>query len=263
MRVLRNRNTCDLIAQANDPFRHEKSRSQFIVVSRCSHRGGDGLVLNTNFERRFNRYLVVPVFKFPVRVASNDPPGSNSVRFHRFKPNDIIHPVEICHLYISTGHNFVGHHGREPDNFPMIEVPEAECVAGLGLRGDRYFDHKADYKGQITFFSLEVFDQLCGALQVEGADPGWVRRNVFTRGIDLNTLIGNDFQVQGIRFHGTEESRPCYWMNRAIGPGAQEFLRGNGGLRARILSDGVLRSALVAGHSERNEGSSPRSLRHA
>jgi MOSC domain-containing protein YiiM len=92
-------------------------------------------------------------------------------------------------------------------------------------------------------FSLNVFDELCGALELEGVSPGFVRRNVFTRDVDLNELIGKDFEVQGVRFHGTEESRPCYWMDRAIGPGAQEFLRGRGGLRARILTDGILRSA--------------------
>jgi len=124
----------------------------------------------------------------------------------------------------------------------MIEVRTVECVAGRGLRGDRFFDYKNDYKGQITFFSLELFDELCGSLQVEGIPPSAVRRNVFTREVDLNSLIGKDFDVQGIRFHGTEESRPCYWMNRAIAPGAQDFLRGRGGLRARVLSDGVLRS---------------------
>jgi MOSC domain-containing protein YiiM len=124
----------------------------------------------------------------------------------------------------------------------MIEVPTIECVAGRGIRGDRYFDHKQDYKGQITFFSLDVFDELCGALQVEGVCPSSVRRNVFTRGVDLNTLIGKDFEVQGIRFHGTEECRPCYWMDGAVTPGTQEFLGGRGGLRARILSDGTLRS---------------------
>jgi MOSC domain-containing protein YiiM len=150
--------------------------------------------------------------------------------------------VEICHLYISRGHNFVGHYGREPDEFPMIEVSTVECVAGRGLRGDRYFDHKENYKGQITFFSLEVFDELCGALQVEGIDPSAVRRNVFARDVDLNALIGKDFEVQGVQFHGTEESRPCHWMNGAIAPGAQEFLRGRGGLRARILTNGTLQS---------------------
>ena len=40
----------------------------------------------------------------------------------------------------------------------MIEVPVIECVAGRGIRGDRYFNFKDDYKGQITFFSLDVFE---------------------------------------------------------------------------------------------------------
>jgi MOSC domain-containing protein YiiM len=124
----------------------------------------------------------------------------------------------------------------------MIEVPSVRCVAGRGLHGDRYFDFKEDYKGQITFFSLEVFDELCGALQVEGIFPRAVRRNIFTRNVDLNEFIGQDFEVQGIHFCGTEESRPCDWMNRAIAPGAKEFLKGRGGLRARILTDGTLYS---------------------
>jgi MOSC domain-containing protein YiiM len=151
-------------------------------------------------------------------------------------------PVEICHLYISSGHNFVGHHGREPDEFPMIEVRSFECLAGRGIRGDRYFDFKDDYKGQITFFSLEVFDELCGALEVQGCSPALTRRNVFTRGVDLNELIGQAFEIQRIRFHGIEESRPCYWMDRAIAPGTEKLLKGRGGLRARILTDGTLRS---------------------
>jgi MOSC domain-containing protein YiiM len=158
--------------------------------------------------------------------------------------------VEICHLYISSGHNFVGHHGREPDQYPAIEVPSIECVAGRGILGDRYFDFKDDYKGQITFFSLDVFDELCGALTVQDCPPELVRRNVFTRDVDLNTLIDQDFEVQGVRFHGTQECKPCYWMDRAIAPGAEEFLKGRGGLRARILSDGTLRSTARAPTAE-------------
>lgn len=150
--------------------------------------------------------------------------------------------VEICHLYISSGHNFVGHHEREPDQFPAVEVATIECVAGRGIRGDRYFDHKDDYKGQITFFSSEVFEQLCAILPVRERTPSLPRRNVITRGVDLNELIGQEFEVQGVRFFGTEESRPCHWMERVIAPGAQAFLKGRGGLRARILNDGTLRS---------------------
>jgi len=153
--------------------------------------------------------------------------------------------VEICHLYISPGHNFVGHHGREPDTHPMIEVPMIECVAGRGIRGDRYFDFKDDYKGQITFFSLEVFDELCNAMQLQGCSPALARRNVITRGVDLNEFIGKEFEVQDVRYFGMEECRPCYWMNGAFAPGAQEFLKGRCGLRAKILTDGRLRSTLL------------------
>ena len=150
--------------------------------------------------------------------------------------------VEICHLYISLGHNFVGHHGREPDAHPMIEMPIIECVARRGIRGDRYFDFKDDYKGQITFFLLEVFNELCNAMQLQGCSPALARRNVITRRVDLNDLIGQEFEVQGVRFLGMEECRPCYWMDGAFAPGAQEFLKGRGGLRAKILSDGKLHS---------------------
>jgi|SRR4030095_15030807 MOSC domain-containing protein YiiM len=150
--------------------------------------------------------------------------------------------VEICELYVSPGHNFVGHHGREPDVHPMIEVSTIECVTRRGIRGDRYFDFRDDYKGQITFFSLEIFDELCSALQLQGCSSALVRRNVMTRGVDLNELIGEQFEIQSVRFYGTQECAPCYWMDRAIAPGAQEFLKGRGGLRAKILSDGELRS---------------------
>ncbi len=98
------------------------------------------------------------------------------------------------------GHNFVGHHGREPDTYPMIEMPEIECVAGRGIRGDRYFDFKDDYKGQITFFSLEVFEELCNALHLQACSPSLARRNVITQGVDLNEWIGQEFEVKEFVF---------------------------------------------------------------
>ena len=150
--------------------------------------------------------------------------------------------VEIRHLYISGGHNYFGHHGALPGIHETIEVPAIECVAGHGIRGDRFFDYRDDYKGQITFFSLEVFHELCHAFSVHNGSPAALRRNVIVTGIDLNSLIGETFDVQGVTFCGMAECKPCYWMDQAIAPGAEQFLRGRGGLRARILSDGPLRS---------------------
>ena len=139
----------------------------------------------------------------------------------------------------------------------MIEVPMIECTAGRGIRGDRYLDFKNNYKGQITFFSLEVFNELCHALQIWDCSLSFVRRNVITRNVNLNELIGQEFEIQGVRFHGIEECRPCYWMDRAIAPGAHEFLKGRGGLRAKILTDGKLRSIAAGGHPERERRTSP------
>jgi MOSC domain-containing protein YiiM len=70
--------------------------------------------------------------------------------------------------------------------------------------------------------------------------PGVLRRNLIVSGVDLMDLIGKEFELQGIRFRGTAHCKPCYWMNTAFAPGAEKFLAGRGGLRARILSDGEI-----------------------
>lgn len=150
--------------------------------------------------------------------------------------------IEILQLFVSPGHNFFGHHGQPPGEEPIVEVASVECVAGRGLRGDRFFDHKDDYKGQITFFSWEVYEYLCRQLGIRDKQIGVLRRNAITRGIDLNTLVGRVFEVQDVQFQGMAECSPCYWMNTAFGPGAEDALRGRGGLRARILTSGILRS---------------------
>jgi len=149
--------------------------------------------------------------------------------------------MKIRHLFISPGHNFFGHHEQPPGENPIVERAKIHCVAGRGIEGDRFFDYKENYKGQITFFAAEVFEDLCHKLGVNGKSPGVTRRNVITAGADLNSLIGKEFEIQGVRFEGVAECSPCYWMDAAIAPGAEAALQGRGGLRARILTDGILR----------------------
>jgi len=149
--------------------------------------------------------------------------------------------VFVRHLYISPGHNFFGRRGRPPGPHPMTEAREIQCVAGRGIRGDRFFDFKQNYRGQITFFAMEVYNEICLHFGLRDKPPWVFRRNVITEGIDLNGLVGTEFDLQGTRFRGTEECSPCPWMDQAFGPGAEEFLEGRGGLRAVILTDGILR----------------------
>ena len=150
--------------------------------------------------------------------------------------------IEVLRLYVSPAHNFFGHHGQAPGEEPIVEVASVECVAGRGLRGDRFLDYKDGYEGQITFFAWEVYEDLCSKLNVRDKHTGVFRRNVITRRVDLNILVGREFVVQGIRFQGMAECSPCYWMNTAFAPETEIALRGDGGLRARILTSGILRS---------------------
>jgi MOSC domain-containing protein YiiM len=148
--------------------------------------------------------------------------------------------LEVVKLFISPAHNYFGRHGQPAGRNPLVEKREIECVAGRGVAGDRFFNFKTNYKGQITFFSAEIFEEVCRTLGVMDKCPGVARRNVVTRGVDLNTLIGRRFAMQGVEFEGVSECSPCYWMNQAIAPGAEAALQGHGGLRARILTSGSL-----------------------
>ncbi len=149
--------------------------------------------------------------------------------------------MKIRHLFISPGHNFFSHHEQPAGDNPTVEVAQVNCIAGRGLECDRFFDFKPDYKGQVTFFSQEVFDALCAELKLSGHSPGALRRNIIVAGADLNSLVGQEFEVQGVKFRGMAECSPCHWMDQALATGAQQFLQNRGGLRAQILTSGTLR----------------------
>ena len=159
---------------------------------------------------------------------------------------------EICHLFISAGHNYFGQHGKAPGDHAIIEVERIQCVTEKGIAGDRFFDFKKQYKGQITFFEEEVYLDLCLQFGVWDRGPGAFRRNVITRSVRLRELIGAEFELQGVRFFGKEECRPCYWMDLAFAPGAEDALKGRGGLRAEILTDGLLTRSVSAGQEAGN-----------
>lgn len=148
----------------------------------------------------------------------------------------------IQSIYISDGHDFRGRHGLGRQDHGIRSVATVECVAGMGLRGDRYFGMKDDYKGQISFLAAKTVDAVREKFHLPTLPASVFRRNVIVKGVDLSQWVGKRFRFQGVEFEGSEECKPCYWMNEAIAPGAEEFLKDGfgGGLRARILSDGLL-----------------------
>jgi molybdopterin synthase catalytic subunit len=148
-------------------------------------------------------------------------------------------------IWISPGNDFRGHHGKPRGAHGIESVREIECVAGMGLKGDRYFGYKENFKGQVTFFAAEAVDAVRAHFKRPDLSSGEFRRNLIVRGVDLSEWVGKRFRFQGIEFEGSEECRPCYWMDQVAGSGAEEFLKTDfrGGLRARILSDGRLTAA--------------------
>ncbi len=143
-------------------------------------------------------------------------------------------------IFLSKGHDFRGRFGEGRLNHETRAVDSVQCHAGRGLLGDRYYDFKPDYKGQMTLFAAEVAEALGAHLGLEQLHYASFRRNVITRGIDLNALIGKRFRLGPVILEGSEECAPCFWMDEAIGSGAEAWLRGRGGLRCRIHSDGLL-----------------------
>lgn len=152
--------------------------------------------------------------------------------------------AELIAIWISPGNDFRGRHeiGERADH-GIESLREVECVAGMGLRGDRYFGYKPDFKGQVTFFDAATVDAIRETFHRPDLSSSVFRRNLIVRGIDLSGWKGKRFRFQGVEFEGSEECKPCYWMDQAVAPGTEEFLKPafRGGLRARILSTGVLR----------------------
>jgi MOSC domain-containing protein len=123
---------------------------------------------------------------------------------------------------------------------PAELVEQASAVAGRGLQGDRYFDGRGTFSNEyargvdLTLVDADVLEEL--GLAFEAA-----RRNVVTRGIDLNALVGERFRIGDVECLGQRLCEPCAHLERLTVPGTLRSLVHRGGLRADVLSDGTVR----------------------
>ncbi|MFJ9870311.1 molybdenum cofactor biosysynthesis protein [Streptomyces sp. NPDC101165] len=149
--------------------------------------------------------------------------------------------VEILQLLVSPVHRFEGRPGDGLPELPPDDlVTTAEIRAGLGIIGDRYFNHPAHRNASITLMAVE-------RLPGQGPDESDLlrtRRNVLLRGVDIDAYIGStvflDCGTGPVDLEVRSAARPCAWMDTTLGPGAQRALRGGGGVRCRPLTDGIL-----------------------
>ena len=141
----------------------------------------------------------------------------------------------------------------------IVVAPEAEAVmrqvdhavarAGRGLEGDRYFDERGTFSNahgrgyDLTLIEAEVLHSV--DLPAGRLTPEEARRNIVTRAIDLNALVGEHFRVGDVECFAQRLCEPCAHLERltaAAGkPGTLRALIHKGGLRADVLSDGEIR----------------------
>lgn len=172
----------------------------------------------------------------------NDVPSSDPAP----PPPDLVLDARLLEIIISSGHDYWGRQGEGRLQSGVILCPEIECVAGKGLRGDRYFGYRENFRGQVTFFDQAVYERIKELFKLPRLPASVFRRNLIVAGANLKSLIGKRFWFQGICFEGSQECRPCHWMDRAVTDGVEEFLKteARGGLRAKILTSGrLVRSA--------------------
>ncbi len=129
----------------------------------------------------------------------------------------------------------------------MQGVSGIAAIAGVGLEGDRYATRKGSFSAkpkpgrQLTLVEAEAIEALERELGLVLA-PGETRRNLVTRGVPLNHLVGRDFTVGEVRLRGHELCEPCNDLARMSSkPQILPGLTHRGGLRAEILAGGVIR----------------------
>jgi MOSC domain-containing protein YiiM len=128
----------------------------------------------------------------------------------------------------------------EPGELPA-PVERIRAYAGRGLEGNRYFweDGDAPPGRGVTLIAAEAMD----AVALEGnvsIEPAATRRNVLTRGIDVNELVGERFRIGDVECEGVELCEPCTHLESMTEPGVIKALAHRGGLNADILTDGEI-----------------------
>ncbi len=134
---------------------------------------------------------------------------------------------------------------RAPSSKVHLEHDSVKVLAGTGIEGDRYFDHHDEPGQNITLIEAEEIESFLNE-HARAYDLSISGRNLVTRGVRLNTLVGKEFFVGSIRCRGLELCEPCLGLGAALQSTelpAAEAVRAwvhRAGLRADVLSSGEI-----------------------
>ena len=120
------------------------------------------------------------------------------------------------------------------DEGPLEQTGEVRVRSGAGIDGDRYGDK------DITLFEAEAIEGLAADTGIE-LKPSEIRRNVMTRGVSLNGLLGHRIRVGEVEAIVTELCHPCDHLQKLTQPGVLRGLTNRGGLNADVVAGGSIR----------------------
>lgn len=120
---------------------------------------------------------------------------------------------------------------------PMLSLESVAVISPLGLAGDRY---AAEPRRAVTLIEAETLDAVVRDYGVDVVHLE-TRRNLLTRGVPLNHLVGRLFRVGAVTLRGTELCEPCGYLERMSGKSMKQILAHRGGLRAEVITGGEIR----------------------
>jgi MOSC domain-containing protein YiiM len=139
----------------------------------------------------------------------------------------------------------VGIYTAPEPHAPTVPVERVRALQGRGPEGDRYFRpegterHEPGTGHDLTLVEVEAIDALAEETGIR-LEPGEARRNIVTRGVALNDLVGQAFRVGDVRCVGVEPCDPCRNLERMTQPGVLRGLVGRGGLCADVVRGGEI-----------------------
>jgi MOSC domain-containing protein YiiM len=137
-------------------------------------------------------------------------------------------------------------HVAKTGGAPMESIAHALVVAGRGLQGDRYYEKLGTFSNhpgsgrEVTLIESEALEALKRDYGVD-LEPAQARRNIVTRAVALNHLVGREFTVGEARLRGTRLCDPCAHLESLTTRAVLRGLIHRGGLRADVVSGGMIR----------------------
>ncbi|MGA8007713.1 MAG: MOSC domain-containing protein [Burkholderiales bacterium] len=146
---------------------------------------------------------------------------------------------ELIHIHIAAG-----------ASAPMRALADARLVPGIGVEGDRYALRAGTYSNrhnagrEVTLIELETLEALARDHGIELA-PHEHRRNLTTRGVPLNHLVGKYFRIGDCVLHGERLNVPCLYLEDLLGKKVFKPLLNRSGLNCRIEAGGTIRPGMA------------------